>query len=387
MGGLWLTLALSATLAAAGPEPAPATPTLLFLLGGQSNMVGQGLLTRLPRTYRPMPDSVSTWDYDGWHKLTPQGQLFGPEFSFAFELARAFPNERIGLIKYARNGSAIAEWSPIDPQSLYAGLMDRHKAAKAASPGSRTVAMLWLQGERDARFGEMAASYPVKLRELIDATRKDTETPELAFFIGQVNPSSVTHPFISQVRRAQVELAKEMKNVVCVTTRGLPKDTDNLHYDAAGCVAMGKRYARAYLDLTAPGVIAAMKPPPVALPTLSPDADPLARGSTWAGARTFAPDNTANEPWRFKVTSREGTKFRGEIRLTRGPGTESTYKVEGTGPTRGEGPVNFTTESKGLFRQHYQGQLADEELILTFDGTAFQNGSPVSGQASLRPLD
>lgn len=76
--------------------------------------------------------------------------MFGPGFSFAFEMACAYPNERIGLFKSTQNRSAIAEWSTTDHESLDAVLMDPLNAAKAALTGSMIVAMLWKQVRRSS---------------------------------------------------------------------------------------------------------------------------------------------------------------------------------------------------------------------------------------------
>ncbi len=377
IGSLFASV-LSLALASAAPEP----PTLIFLLGGQSNMVGMGEVPLLPKAYKPMPASVSVWEEGEWKPMTAQGDRFGPEFSFAHDLAAALPKERIGIIKHAKDGSPIAEWSPDDPQSLYAGLMSRHRAAREAAPGARTVAMLWMQGERDARFADAAAIYGRKLQEFVAAVRRDVGEENLAFLCGHVNPSSRTHTFVNAVRAAQADLPKRVRRFVLVSTNGLHKRDDNLHYDAKAQVELGKRYAKAYLNLEKSGDKQLGKDEGGSTPS-----DPFARGAVWSGQRAFGLEGARPEEWRLTITERDGLKFKGEALMLRGQGNDATYKVEGTAPTKDEGPVDFLTEKKGLFQQHYRGTLADGEVFLSFDGTAFKDGSKATGTATLRPRD
>jgi len=70
----------------------------VFILAGQSNMVGQGRPEELPKNQQ----NVRVMGRNG--RLVPmnvQGR-FGPEVSFAQEIAEAWPDETIVLIKHAR---------------------------------------------------------------------------------------------------------------------------------------------------------------------------------------------------------------------------------------------------------------------------------------------
>jgi hypothetical protein len=77
------------------------TPTVIFLLAGQSNMVGQGAARDLPPAYARIAANSLTWQDGQWRSLVPTGETFGPEFSFVHTFSAAFPNERIGIVKLA----------------------------------------------------------------------------------------------------------------------------------------------------------------------------------------------------------------------------------------------------------------------------------------------
>ena len=75
-------------------------PDLIFLLGGQSNMAGNGFKADLPdtdeyKTYRTSPKNVSVWNAKSkkWQSLKI-GKKFGPEIGFAHALSKALPNKQ-----------------------------------------------------------------------------------------------------------------------------------------------------------------------------------------------------------------------------------------------------------------------------------------------------
>lgn len=224
-------------------------PSLIFLLAGQSNMLGQGTVKELPAAFAGSSASALIWQEGQWRPLVAAGDTFGPEISFAHTLGAALPNERIGIVKLAVGGTQIDLWSPADDLSLYAELRSRWKAAQAAAPDARVAAMLWMQGERDARTSDAAETYGSKLRRLVLAIRKDVRRPDLPFLCGLVNPP---YPYAAVVRAAQSALPKDLPNTAVVSPDGLEKKADDLHYNTSGQMELGRRFAGAYLQLTGP---------------------------------------------------------------------------------------------------------------------------------------
>jgi hypothetical protein len=220
-------------------------PSVIFLLAGQSNMFGLGAVKELPAAYAKPPANVVIWEGGQWRRL-PAGVTFGPELSFAHTLGSVLPNERLGIVKLAVGGTHIDLWSAADDESLYAELLRRLRAAQGAAPGARVAAMLWMQGERDASTSDAAATYGAKLRRLVLAIRKDVRRPDLPFLCGLVNPP---YPYAEAVRAAQARLPKDLANTAAVSTDGLDKKPDNLHYSTSGQIELGRRFAAAYLQL------------------------------------------------------------------------------------------------------------------------------------------
>ena len=113
-------LALLATQGHAADKPIKA-----FILAGQSNMVGWGDSTKLPDDLRNGNDRVLMFESGKWQPLRPhepanRGQRrvgltefhFGPEIAFGHEMAKAWPDETIGIIKFAIGGTSVLAWNP-----------------------------------------------------------------------------------------------------------------------------------------------------------------------------------------------------------------------------------------------------------------------------------
>jgi len=258
-------LILALLLAACGcTAPGKGRSTMkVFILAGQSNMAGTARPEELPEQLRTPPLNVYLWRNGRWGPLTPWEQ-WGPELSFGHAMARAWPQERIGIVKLAVGGTSLAAWAPdwsaeqaaltgnagVGP--LYARLMQRVRLA-LESEGGRVVGMVWMQGERDCRYAAAAAVYDDGLRALIERVRRDLHEAELPFVIGQVNPPAEQgYPYADVVRAAQERVAGEVPHTALVSTDGLPKRADGLHYAPSGLEALGERLAEAYLRL-APG--------------------------------------------------------------------------------------------------------------------------------------
>jgi len=164
----------------------------LFLLIGQSNMKGRGVMPAEP-SRDPRIVMLHLKD-DAWYvarhplHLVGSAQTFagadnagvGPGLAFATAVAARDPRVRVGLIPCAVGGSPIALWQK--GAKLYEDAVRRAKLAVAAGAPAqaRLRGALWLQGEADAN-DERLPAHEAKLLQLIDNLRLDLATPELPF--------------------------------------------------------------------------------------------------------------------------------------------------------------------------------------------------------------
>lgn len=244
----------------------------VFLLGGQSNMVGQGVIEELSAPYdAPQPD-VKFW-HDGWVPLAPgfgnEGECFGPELSFGRAIKDALPTDTIHLVKYGSNGKALYNDFKPDSGRFYREMMQTFRAAladlDAAGIEYEISGMLWMQGESDA-YESQAEFYEANLRNFIQAMRSEFKTPDMPFIIARVldyfggmRPPKIgeqTDPTqASVVRAAQVRVAESKPRVAWFDTdyyAVVDPDENPGHYGTQGLLDLGKDFAVAVLAFIRP---------------------------------------------------------------------------------------------------------------------------------------
>jgi iduronate 2-sulfatase len=239
-------------------------PVMVYLLAGQSNMVGSGT----PKADLPIALQSPQADVEFYHSQAP-GPLvkntwvplqpgstydFGPEVTFGRSIADRFPKERVALIKYAAGNTNLAvNWNADTgpyyatfKQSVAAGLMaltdrgDRYKIA----------GMVWMQGESDASFPAMTAAYEANLTAFIARVRSDLGVPDLPFVIGRIYLGAA-HASTSEqhIRKAQVAVAERDSKAAWVDLDGLDQQPVGVEFNGPGTVEMGKRFAEAMQGL------------------------------------------------------------------------------------------------------------------------------------------
>lgn len=236
--------------------------TLVYLLGGQSNMYGVAPTADLtPPLSKPQSD-VRYWS-NGWVDLRPglvNPSFFGPEVSFGRAMADAKPDDAIYLIKYAAGGTNLAQqWAPPNgPQ--YTNFKNTVDTALMNLGQSgidyRIAGMLWMQGESDALNSEFAAAYETNLTNFIGRVRSDVRVPDLPFVMGRVLTYFDTTPpgGAATVRVAQQAVAEQGEDAYWFSTDDLGVGApDPGHYTAQGQIDMGNRFASTLQELPVPG--------------------------------------------------------------------------------------------------------------------------------------
>ena len=228
----------------------------VFLLGGQSNMVGLGQIADLEQRYLKPLDKIKIWNMETgkWEVLYPgclteSKSTFGPEISFGYTIAGVLPAGDIRLVKYAVNGTALYnDWAPaVGPQ--YLGFMKTAKTALADIIASGTdyeiAGMLWLQGESDADENQ-ADTYEKNLAAFIAHIRNEFKTPEMKFVIARVLAHYGGNTGQAAiVRDAQATLAESMDHVTWFDTDDCPRLNAG-HYNSKGLIEIGKRFAESF---------------------------------------------------------------------------------------------------------------------------------------------
>jgi hypothetical protein len=168
----------------------------VFVLAGQSNMVGGGTGDELPEDLRkPQEQALYTrfWGVE-LKPLTPK-KSFGPEVTFGREMAKALKG-KVGMAKLTNGGTSLkVHWNPTEfDRKKGVGVRRRLligyvKNVKEKNPNTKIAGMLWMQGEADSRYGEIKMEdYRDKLEVFIDLCRKEFGNENMPFVCGRINP-------------------------------------------------------------------------------------------------------------------------------------------------------------------------------------------------------
>ncbi len=263
LAGILISGSTATTVKALGP-----TPIRVYILAGQSNMVGVGANSALTSQYTAPLDVVQIYasNRPGWKDLAPgfgaSTSYIGPELGFGHAMLDGLDGEPILLIKHAVGGTNLAaQWNPDTPGPQYATLLNTVNAAMSSLQGQylpRYAGFLWMQGEADAQDATMAPEYADNIENFIEQVRIDFGDPNLPFALGRIAPNETYWP-VSEglgelVRNAQAAAAANIDHAYMIDTDDLTMNADNVHYDTAGLLEMGRRFANAMMvDIFTPG--------------------------------------------------------------------------------------------------------------------------------------
>lgn len=241
---------------------------LLVLLVGQSNMSGRGYLT--PDDITPIPGimairrdfqwipAVDPFNYDRLNMLglsdaadpfevqglTLCGQKrcgVGPGRTFAKLLKARFPDAEIGLIPASIGGTPVAAWLPggKDPHSEAHPYDDMLKLAREAMKFGKIIAVLWHQGETDAR--NLTENYAEKLKTVIANIRRELDLPETPFILGGLG-EFLKYEAAPRYNAMIEAVARELPNTGFASASGLVDRGDHLHFCTESQYELGRRY-------------------------------------------------------------------------------------------------------------------------------------------------
>lgn len=229
----------------------------VILMGGQSNMVGQGKQTDLEKmTFA----NITFYDLGLNPDLTNPKGNFGPEVGLSMELSKQFPDSKFILIKYAIGGASLLDWSPnysyqkakITGHPEFGNMYNKLLSITDSLTKGYNVklkALLWMQGERDARIPEAGIDYYKNFELLINSIRKDLKNPEMPVIYGKINPPKERYPVLDTVVNAQKRISEELTNTYIVETDNIEKWEDNLHYSSNGQIDLGTRFGKIIIEI------------------------------------------------------------------------------------------------------------------------------------------
>lgn len=280
-------------------------PISVFILAGQSNAQGYNHVREYKKGSEEFPEAlrrqqdVLFWLADhsvsnlksksksdhtnsgSWEVLrVGDNGSFGPEISFAYDMAKALPNQQVAIIKCAAGGTGIARsmdysdyipalqnfedhgnnWSPPsegrEAGILYGSLITNVKQALSSLENEQREwnlkGVIWMQGEHEAGISRtMATDYDKLLSNFMGSVRSDLTQPCLPFIIGEIN--SHIWAFGDIARTQQARVCDEDRNAILIKTVDLSRSGSGgaAHFDADSMLLLGSRFAKGFHRLEA----------------------------------------------------------------------------------------------------------------------------------------
>ena len=273
----------------------PFPPRKVFLMAGQSNADGRPAIGTMPQYIQDYANNGGSrfcyWSYANGSDAA--WQMFGGKLlrympytdnnttsrcgfdGIVYHLIEEALHERFFVIKESRGGTAIDTrcsssgdlWWNADPSWLAsASPRSGHSLAleftenislcidnilSQLQEGYRIQCIMWHQGESDR---SQAASYHDNLQQLVAYLRSflisktgDERYAKLPFIAGTVNRSSTQYNAV--VEQAVLQLAEEDENFHVVDMSDCKLGSDNLHFDAEGCLDAAQRMYEKLLSI------------------------------------------------------------------------------------------------------------------------------------------
>ncbi|MBU3827141.1 MAG: sialate O-acetylesterase [Candidatus Anaerobiospirillum merdipullorum] len=272
----FIPLAVAAVLSACVALSASAEEVHVFLLAGQSNMVGRDAT---PFNFEPNPSILNFTDGRAGTPLNQveiaqdpirhdkDGVTYGTNAGrpFAEALLKTLPEgDKILLVNRAWGGTDISEWrkghgpkgySPDSgynlPVNPYVSAIEATKAAmQAVTDSGREVSLdgiLWIQGESDVDHLTCPQMYEAAVVDVLTNMRKDLNDPDLKIVIGEF--------YQDYGGEAGKLILNTLPKIAKRLNAGLAKSTgaqvlaDGVHMTTASHQALGERMAEEYLKL------------------------------------------------------------------------------------------------------------------------------------------
>ena len=269
--------------------PAIAGEVDVYLLGGQSNMEGQGDIADLTEEQKQFSNEIYFWNGKEFEALivgktmtSNRPERFGLELSFAQKMSKG--GGPVYLVKYSASGMPLHHgwdrntWIGGDPApgrvnfhpgtaaedpaqgKLYRDMIQRFRAALAdlekQGHTPRVRAFLWMQGEQDSKHEVSATTYAKSLALLFQRVKTDVGAPGMKLVYGQVLPYEEALPRFTHRNEIRAQMAaadahsgkpESIADAFMVSTEDCSLKKDTVHHDSAGYWRLGQKFAEAML--------------------------------------------------------------------------------------------------------------------------------------------
>lgn len=225
----------------------------VFLMAGQSNMAGRGIVEAQdtetnPRIFSINAEGQPVLAKEPLHFYEPNLVGLDCGLSFGKTLLPSLPKKvSILIIPTAVGGSSISQWlgdSTHRKVKLWSNFLEKVAIGKKYG---QIKGILWHQGESDANDKNIPL-YAGRLKLLVQKFRTAVGNPQLPVILGELGSFSQNSQQWKEINAQIWAYVIDDLYAALVTTQDLQHKGDKIHFDSAGQRMMGKRFAEAYVE-------------------------------------------------------------------------------------------------------------------------------------------
>jgi hypothetical protein len=226
----------------------------VFIMAGQSNMAGRGIVepedtVSDKRILSINEDGQIIIAKEPLHFYEPDRTGLDCGLSFAKTLIPKIPdNVSLLIIPTAVGGSSIRQWLGDSVYRNVKLLSNFIRKVEIAKQNGIIKGILWHQGESDANEKDIPL-HKERLHLLFSKFRDEVGNNELPVLLGELGTFSENPLNFNLINKAIHDYVAEDKSSRVISTKDLKDKGDNLHFNSKGQRTMGKRFAKAYLNM------------------------------------------------------------------------------------------------------------------------------------------
>lgn len=226
----------------------------VFMMAGQSNMAGRGHVEPMDtitskRILTINKDNRVILAKEPLHFYEPSMSGLDCGISFGKELLKKTPEHvSILLIPTAVGGSTVSQWIGDSIHRNVPLLSNFEEKVRLGQKIGTLKGILWLQGESDAN-NEDIPKYHEKLSQLIGKFRVITGEKNLPILIGALGSYSTDKENWEKINHILKDYVLSDVNTRLIPTSDLKDRGDQLHFNAEAQRILGKRFAKAYVEM------------------------------------------------------------------------------------------------------------------------------------------
>ena len=235
------------------PEPGNQQNVWVFILAGQSNMAGRGIVE--PQDTVP-EKRLLTINKNGQlliakeplHFYEPSLAGLDCGYSFGKTIIKNIPDSiSVLLIPAAVGGSSISQWLGDSVHRNVKLLSNFLAKVEIAKQYGTIKGILWHQGESDANEKDIP-QYAERLSKLLTTFRSAVDNSKLPVMLGELGSFSKEKKYFSLINKAINNYSLQDKNTAVISTIDLKDKGDSLHFNSRAQRTMGRRFANAWLS-------------------------------------------------------------------------------------------------------------------------------------------